>query len=50
VQHALWNFCAQSGLDVCNGLRVRDHRRCNNYPRCPVFDTCKRVCLRPQAE
>lgn len=20
VQHALWNFCAQSGLDVCNGV------------------------------
>jgi hypothetical protein len=46
VQHALWNFCAQSGLDICNGVHIRDDRPCDNC-RCAVFDICGRVCLRP---
>ena len=24
VQHAIWRYCAQSGLDVCNGNRIDD--------------------------
>src|SRR6185295_2174420 len=24
VQHAIWRYCAQNGLDVCNGNRIDD--------------------------
>ncbi len=27
VQHAIWRYCAQFGLNVCNGNRIDDHRR-----------------------
>jgi hypothetical protein len=30
VQHALWRFCAERELDICNGNRIRDGRRCGN--------------------
>jgi hypothetical protein len=30
VQHAIWRYCSQSGLDVCNGNRIDDRRRCEN--------------------
>ena len=46
VQHALWAFCAQDGLEVCNGNQVEDSRACANSS-CPVFKTCARVPLRP---
>jgi hypothetical protein len=36
VQHALWAFCAQDGLDVCNGNQVDDRRACENVS-CPVY-------------
>ena len=26
VQHAIWRYCAQSGLDVCNGNRIDDRQ------------------------
>jgi hypothetical protein len=44
VQHALWAFCAQDGLDVCNGNQVDDRRASENVS-CPVFDACERICL-----
>ena len=28
VQHAIWRYCAQSGLDVCNGNRIDDRQSC----------------------
>jgi hypothetical protein len=46
VQHALWAFCAQDGLDVCNGNQIDDSRACQNVC-CPVFESCARVPLRP---
>ena len=46
VQHALWAFCAQDGLNVCNGNQVEDSRACENAS-CPVFESCARVPLRP---
>ena len=46
VQHALWAFCAQDGLDVCNGNQIEDRRGCENAS-CPVFKSCARVPLRP---
>jgi hypothetical protein len=30
VQHAIWRYCAQSGLDVCNGNRIDDRKSCDN--------------------
>jgi len=46
VQHALWRFCAQDGLGVCNGNQVADSRACENTA-CPVFDACAHLALRP---
>jgi hypothetical protein len=45
VQHAIWRYCARSGLDVCNGNRIDDSRRCENKD-CRVRLMCDRVALR----
>jgi hypothetical protein len=41
VQHAIWQFCAQQGLDICNGNRINDRERCAVI-WCPVFKHCDR--------
>src|SRR5262249_13602653 len=46
VQHALWRYCAQLGLDICNGNRIDDRDRCGNEG-CPLFHLCDRVALHP---
>jgi hypothetical protein len=48
VQHAIWRYCSQSGLDVCNGNRINDSRRCENRD-CSVRLMCDRVALRTTA-
>jgi hypothetical protein len=45
VQHAIWRYCNQNGLDVCNGNRIDDTRRCDNLD-CQVRLMCDRVVLR----
>ena len=30
VQSAIWRYCAENGLDVCNGNRIDDDARCDN--------------------
>jgi hypothetical protein len=45
VQHAIWQYCSQSGLDVCNGNRINDVQRCENTD-CRVRLMCDRVTLR----
>ena len=45
VQHAIWRHCSLSGLDVCNGNRIDDSRRCENKD-CRVRLMCDRVALR----
>ena len=45
VQHAIWRYCSLSGLDVCNGNRIDDSRRCENKD-CRVRLMCDRVALR----
>ncbi len=45
VQHAIWRFCAENGLDVCNGNRINDDVRCDNA-YCQVRSMCDRVVLR----
>ena len=38
-QKAIWNFCAQSGFDICNGNQVDDSKRCQQMT-CPIYDRC----------
>jgi hypothetical protein len=41
VQHAIWRFCAADGLNICNGNRIDDTKRCEfNY--CQLFSNCSR--------
>jgi len=49
VQHAVWRYCSQSGLDVCNGNRINDAKRCANMD-CRVRLMCDRVVLRKAVE
>ncbi len=30
VQSAIWRYCAENGLDICNGNRIDDDARCDN--------------------
>jgi hypothetical protein len=41
IQHAIWRYCAQDGLDVCNSNRVDDRKRCSNI-YCRVYGVCAR--------
>jgi hypothetical protein len=45
VQHAVWRFCAQDEMNVCNGNRINDRGRCENL-HCPNFEPCDRIALR----
>jgi hypothetical protein len=49
VQNAVWRFCAEGGLDECNGRQIDDRKRCSRR-ECPVFRLCGRVTLKPQKE
>jgi hypothetical protein len=44
VQHSIWRFCSQQGLDQCNGNRIDDSRRCQ-LSDCILFDDCARIKL-----
>jgi len=44
VQHAVWRFCAQDVLNVCNGNQIDDRQRCANWC-CPAFEDCDRIQL-----
>jgi len=44
VQHAIWRYCAQQGLDICNGNRIDDRSRCGNK-RCSLYSICDRIAL-----
>jgi hypothetical protein len=46
VQHAIWRYCAQLELDVCNSNRIEDRKRCGNRG-CLLFNLCDRVALQP---
>jgi hypothetical protein len=51
VQSAIWAFCAQQRLDLCNGNRI-DDRACCQQADCPLYVTCDRLILhqpRPDA-
>jgi hypothetical protein len=48
VQHAIWRYCSQNGLDVCNGNRIDDRKSCANV-YCQIFNICDRRSLRDKA-
>jgi hypothetical protein len=45
VQYAVWCYCSQNGLDVCNGNRIDDSKRCANM-ECRARMLCDRIALR----
>jgi hypothetical protein len=44
VQHAIWHYCSQNGLDICNGNMIDDRKRCNNKA-CSLYSICDRITL-----
>jgi hypothetical protein len=44
VQHAVWRYCAQSRLDICNGNRIDDSAGCTNS-WCKLYSRCDRLAL-----
>ena len=44
VQHAVWRYCAQLGLNVCNGNRIDDRQSCDNA-YCQIRSMCDRITL-----
>jgi hypothetical protein len=47
VQSAVWRYCAEGGLDVCNGNRIHDGFRCDNI-YCRLHTSCDRIALQPK--
>jgi len=47
VQSAIWRYCAENGLDVCNGNRIDDDTPCDNV-HCQLFRRCDRMALRTE--
>jgi hypothetical protein len=44
VQYAIWRYCSQQGLDVCNGNQIDDRTRCQNG-NCDLYTVCGRIAL-----
>ena len=44
VQHAIWRYCSQQGLDICNGNQIDDRKRCDNK-ECALYSICDRITL-----
>ena len=44
VQYAIWWYCSQQGLDVCNGNQIDDRKRCENTT-CALYPCCDRITL-----
>jgi hypothetical protein len=45
VQLAIWRYCSQEGLDICNGNRLDDRQRCQNR-HCRLYGICDRIRLK----
>ncbi|WP_207388232.1 hypothetical protein [Lichenihabitans psoromatis] len=48
VQKAIWLFCTEANLDICNGNRIDDRFACRDAS-CPLGDGCARRPLFPAA-
>jgi hypothetical protein len=46
VQSAVWRYCAENGLDACNGNRIDDGAHCDNV-YCRLHRSCDRIALKP---
>jgi hypothetical protein len=44
VQYALWRYCSQQGLDICNGNQIDDRKPCINV-QCELYPRCDRITL-----
>jgi hypothetical protein len=44
VQYAIWRYCSQQGLDVCNGNQIDDRKPCKNV-QCLLYPDCGRITL-----
>jgi hypothetical protein len=44
IQSAVWRYCAQQGLDICNGNRIDDRKSCSNI-QCELHSICDRKTL-----
>ena len=44
VQYAMWRYCSQQGLDICNGNQIDDRKPCENV-ECALYPTCDRITL-----
>ena len=44
VQYAMWRYCSQQGLDICNGNQIDDRKPCENV-KCALYPTCDRITL-----
>ena len=44
LQHAIWRYCAQSHLNICNGNQIDDRGRCTNM-WCRLYSRCDRLVL-----
>ena len=44
VQLSVWRFCSQTGLDICNGNRITDGKRCDHV-YCRLRQRCERIAL-----
>jgi hypothetical protein len=49
VQSAIWRYCAEDGLDICNGNRIDDDAPCDNR-HCQLFRRCDLRALRAEHE
>jgi hypothetical protein len=47
VQSAIWRYCAEGELDICNGNRIHDKSRCDNV-YCRLHTSCDRIALKPK--
>jgi hypothetical protein len=45
VQHAIWQYCAQQGLNICNGNKIDDSEACIDR-NCHLSNICGRIPLR----
>jgi hypothetical protein len=44
VQFAIWRYCAQDELNICNGNQINDRKRCTNNA-CSLYSICDRKTL-----
>lgn len=45
VQGSIWAYCAENGLNVCNGRNIDDRKPCSMGEACRVSDLCAKIPL-----